>query len=85
MRKINAIIIDDLKDARDMLKQDLMDYCPHVSIIGEADGVVSGLKIIKKLQPELVFLDINMNDGSGFDRWRACRFDQGQTLLSFCP
>lgn len=50
-----------------MLKQDLMDYCPHVSIIGEADGVVSGLKIIKKLQPELVFLDINMNDGSGFD------------------
>ncbi len=67
MKTINAIIIDDLQDSRDLLKQDLLDYCPHVNIIGEADGVVSGLKVIKQLNPELVFLDINMNDGSGFD------------------
>lgn len=67
MREITAIIIDDLEDSRKLLKQDLLDYCPHVKVIGEADGVVSGLKVIKTLKPELVFLDINMNDGSGFD------------------
>lgn len=67
MEKIKAIIIDDLEDSRNILKQDLSDYCPQVQVIGEADGVVSGLKVIKKLQPQLVFLDINMNDGSGFD------------------
>lgn len=67
MEEIKAVIIDDLKDSRNLLKQDLSDYCSHVKVIGEADGVVSGLKVIKQLQPQLVFLDINMNDGSGFD------------------
>jgi two-component system LytT family response regulator len=62
-----AIIIDDLSIARDTLKQDLTDYCPDIEIIGEADGVVSGAKLIKEVNPEIVFLDIQMNDGSGFD------------------
>jgi two-component system LytT family response regulator len=62
-----AIIIDDLSKARETLKQDLADYCPDVEIIGEADGVISGAKLIKDTNPELVFLDIQMNDGSGFD------------------
>jgi two-component system, LytTR family, response regulator len=62
-----AIIIDDLQSARETLKQDLLDYCPDVELIGEADGVVSGAKLIKETQPDIVFLDIQMNDGSGFD------------------
>ncbi|NNE55052.1 MAG: response regulator transcription factor [Flavobacteriales bacterium] len=62
-----AIIIDDVEKARNSLKQDLKDYCPEVEIIGEADGVISGAKLIREHQPEMVFLDVHMNDGTGFD------------------
>lgn len=64
---IKAVIIDDVAKAIKTLRQDLEAYCPEVEIVGEADGVVSGAKLIKSLQPELVFLDIQMQDGSGFD------------------
>tara|TARA_R110002072_G_scaffold129439_19_gene267933 strand:- start:783 stop:1541 length:759 start_codon:yes stop_codon:yes gene_type:complete len=66
-KRQKAIIIDDIVKARDFLKRDLISFCPDIEIIGEAEGVVSGLKIIKKLRPDIVFLDVNMNDGSGFD------------------
>lgn len=62
-----AIIIDDVADARLTLKQDLADYCSDVQVIAEADGVVSGAKILKKEKPDVVFLDIQMQDGTGFD------------------
>lgn len=62
-----AVIIDDIQSARDYLKRDLLSFCPKVEVIGEADGVLSGLKLIKQSKPDIVFLDINMNDGTGFD------------------
>ena len=62
-----AIIIDDVENARIGLRKDLEDYCPEVEIVGEADGVISGAKLIRESQPDIVFLDIQMNDGSGFD------------------
>ena len=64
---IEAVIIDDVQQARETLKADLKDYCPEIKIVGEADGVVSGAKLIKQHQPQVAFLDIQMQDGSGFD------------------
>lgn len=64
---IKAIIIDDLEQARITLKKDLETYLPEVQIIGEAGGVVEGVKLLKNSSPDLVFLDIQMQDGSGFD------------------
>lgn len=64
---MKAVIIDDLADARLALRTDLTTYCPEIEILGEAEGVVSGAKLVKEAQPDLVFLDIQMNDGSGFD------------------
>lgn len=62
-----AIIIDDLDNARLSLKKDLEDYCPEIEVVGEAEGVVTGAKLIKETAPDIVFLDIQMKDGSGFD------------------
>lgn len=64
---IKAIIIDDIEQARITLKKDLEVYAPDVTVIGEANGVVEGAKILKKLRPDVLFLDIQMQDGSGFD------------------
>jgi len=64
---INAIIIDDIEQARITLKKDLQVYTPDVHIVGEASGVVEGAKLLKTTCPDILFLDIQMQDGSGFD------------------
>lgn len=65
--KYTAVIIDDEFEARNVLKTMLSKYVPEVSVIGEGTGVVSGLSAINNLQPDVVFLDVKMNDGTGFD------------------
>jgi two-component system LytT family response regulator len=63
---IKAIIIDDEKTSRDTLRGLLTRYCKNVEIIAEADGFNSGMEVIKKHKPDVVYLDIQMPDGSGF-------------------
>lgn len=63
-----SVIIDDEEDARFNLKHLLLrKFADTIQLLGEADSVKSGLEIIKRTQPDLVFLDIKMRDGSGFD------------------
>lgn len=64
---LSAIIIDDMDLARKSLAADLGNYCPEINILGEADSVVSGSKLIQKTNPDLIFLDIHLPDGEGFD------------------
>lgn len=64
---MQVLIIDDEKQAREALRSMLTDYCSSVTIAGEADGVVSGVEAIRKIRPDLVLLDIQMKDGTGFD------------------
>lgn len=63
---ITALIIDDEKGSRKSLANLINKYCEDVQLIGKADGVESGITIVKKLRPELIFLDIRMRDGTGF-------------------
>ena len=64
---IHAIIIDDEKVSREILEIYLIKYCKDIKIDGSAIGVVDSLEMIKRLHPDLVFLDIEMRDGTGFD------------------
>src|SRR5678816_2419062 len=64
---IKAILIDDIEQARITLKKDLQVYAPDVEVIGEANGVIEGAKLLKSKKPDILFLDIQMQDGSGFD------------------
>ncbi len=63
---IKSVIIDNEKKSRRTLSNFLHKYCKHVEVLGEADGVSSGIELIKDQNPELVFLDIEMSDGTGF-------------------
>jgi len=65
--KTKTIIIEDEIQSRNSLKADIEQYCPELSIISEAENAKQGIKLIDELMPELVFLDINLGDGSGFD------------------
>lgn len=64
---MNICIIDDEKDNREILTFIISCYHKDVSIVGEADSVKSGIKIISDTKPDLIFLDIEMPDGTGFD------------------
>ena len=64
---LKIIVIDDEAPARSNLKQIIKDNFNDIVIIGEADGVESGVALLNKTAPDLVLLDINLSQGSGFD------------------
>jgi len=64
---ITAIIIDDELKGRIALRQKLKDYCPDVSLVGEAGDGAEGLRLISQHLPEIVFLDIEMPMMNGFE------------------
>jgi two-component system LytT family response regulator len=69
---LRTVIIDDEAHARETLARLVNVHCPQVKVVGEAGGVAEGLKIIRELHPQLVLLDIKMDDGTGFDLIRIC-------------
>lgn len=64
---MKAVIIDDEKDSRDILTNYLQKYCPDIAICGYGESVSTGLAAIQKHTPDIVFLDIEMPYGNGFD------------------
>lgn len=64
---MRAIIIDNESAIVTGLKKMLDLFCSEVSIVGVADGVSNGLELIANTQPDLVFLDVEMGDGTGMD------------------
>ncbi|MGP8329191.1 MAG: LytR/AlgR family response regulator transcription factor [Methanosarcinaceae archaeon] len=64
---INTLIVDDEIQSRESLRSYLNIYCPDVNLVDEADNVENGIRKIKKYNPDLVFLDVQMPDGTGFD------------------
>ena len=67
MEIMKAVIIDDEKDSREILANYLKKYCPSVTVCGFGESVDSGLKAIHEHKPDIVFLDIEMPYGNGFD------------------
>lgn len=65
--KITAVIIDDEKIARDVLRNYLTKYCPQVQILGEAENIKQAVPLIVEHLPQLVFLDVEMPFGNAFD------------------
>ncbi len=64
---MKTLIVEDEIDARKVLKFLLNQYFPNIDIIGEVASVSKARNIILNEKPELVFLDVRLEDGSGFD------------------
>lgn len=64
---ITALLIDDDSNLRNGMKSLLSRYAPEINIIGEADSVETGTTLLLQNPPQVVFLDIHLGDGSGFD------------------
>jgi len=64
---ITALLIDDDNNLRKGMKGLLSMYAPDIKILGEADSVKNGITAIETHRPDVVFLDIQLGDGTGFD------------------
>ena len=64
---IKALIIDDDSISRMLLREILKKTITNVELLGEASSVEEGLALIEQKDPDVVFLDISMPDGTGFD------------------
>lgn len=64
---IRTLIVDDEHHGRQSLQRALEQYCPETEIVGICDSPETGIEAIRKLRPDLVFLDIQMPNLSGFD------------------
>lgn len=64
---IRAVIIDDERNSRDIISLMLNKYCPEIEAVSSAANCKEGIEQIRLHKPQLVFLDLEMPDGTGFD------------------
>ncbi|GGX24137.1 LytR/AlgR family response regulator transcription factor [Aquimarina muelleri] len=64
---LTAIIVEDMPDALQLLKSDLKNNHPEIKVVNTAQSVVEAAKALRNTQPDILFLDIMLGDGTGFD------------------
>jgi two-component system, LytTR family, response regulator len=64
---LRGVIIEDELSARESLRELLGQCCPDLEVVGEAGDVEAGKALIRAVKPDLLFLDIELPDGDGFD------------------
>ncbi len=69
-KKIKTLIVDDEESSRTILKLMLARYCPAIEVMGEASSAKLAHLKIKETRPSLLFLDVEMPYGTGFDLLR---------------
>ncbi|HAD12718.1 MAG TPA: hypothetical protein DCF33_09805, partial [Saprospirales bacterium] len=80
---INALIIDDEPAAQVSLQLEIELHCPQIRIIGTAGSVSEGVEVIQAHpQASLLFLDIQLTDGSGFDLLQQVNFDHLKIIFT---
>ncbi len=64
---LKALIVEDEKTSREILKNYLAKYCPHVVIVGEAENIEQALILVRNHDLDVLFLDVEMPYGNAFD------------------
>lgn len=67
MTQVTAVIIDDEINNVDLLVHFINQYCPQINVVGKAITKEEGIALTNQLKPQILFLDIMLNEGNGFD------------------
>ena len=67
MEKITSFVVEDNINALQMLIQDIKNELTELEIIGSASHIIEAVKKLQKKQPDILFLDIMLGDGTAFD------------------
>lgn len=79
---IRALLIDDEEDAIKSLSIMINEFCADIDIVGTAGSALVAIKMINKLKPDLVFLDVEMPNGSGFEVLEGADFRDFQVVFT---
>jgi two-component system LytT family response regulator len=66
-KKLKTVIVDDEQDAVEFINSIIGEYCTSLEVVAKANNVIQGVAAIKDNKPDLVFLDVEMPNGTGFD------------------
>ncbi|MFC5045811.1 LytR/AlgR family response regulator transcription factor [Aquimarina hainanensis] len=67
MSLLTAILVEDMPDALQLLEKEITSHHTDISILGTAQSVVEAAKLLRVKEPDILFLDIMLGDGTGFD------------------
>ena len=81
MKTIKTIIVDDEAAARKSLSHFIQEYCPSIEIIGFGENIKEAATLIKQNEIDLVFLDIEMPRGTGFDLFDIIEKPRFETIF----
>ncbi len=79
---MKAIIVDDEKAAREGLRTLIEDSFPQITIAAEAQSVAEAVKVINHEKPKLLFLDIELGKGTGFDILKKIKLDDVEIIFT---
>ena len=79
--KIKTVIVDDESIARQVLENYCKKYCPIIDIVGQAQHIKEAVPMIRELQPQLVFLDVEMPFGNAFDILEELQDQRFETIF----
>jgi two-component system, LytTR family, response regulator len=78
---LTTIIIEDDFDSREVLRLLLSQHFPHIKILAQCATATEGLEAIRTLKPQLIFLDVNLPDKTGFDLLRETDHSTFETIF----
>ena len=78
---IKTVIVEDEERSQATLIKLLKDHCPAVKVIGVASNVAEAVQIIDEKKPQMVFLDIALPDGDGFNVLEGVDFDEFEVIF----
>ena len=82
MDKIKTVIVEDELSAREVLKNYVAKYCPQLEVVGEAQNCKDAVRVLHELNPQLVFLDVEMPFGNAFDVLEGCKDLYFETIFA---
>lgn len=80
-KKYSVVIIDDERDARDIISILLKQIFPNIQVLAEFDNSKEAIKELPKLQPDILFLDVEMPGGTGFDILQQLPLQDGYVIF----
>jgi len=79
---LRTIILEDELSAQQLLTNILNEYCPSIQLVGKAGSLDAALSLIEQENPEIIFLDIELEDCTSFDILNAIDYSAFKIIFT---